>query len=114
MYIGSTGNPNERLFLYRGVASVVHAVYENNSPICWAGIDNATKQPYVGVTVEQAADQFKKWVISYETMQQKAWHPEKDKPQEGILSNEKDRLLLLLIWSILGGLGWQHKKEENS
>lgn len=75
-----TSNPNETVFYYKGYVSVAHAVYGSGisiyypAIICWAGrVDTENRdikheEAYAGVTIEEAAEQFKNCIDSYETI----------------------------------------------
>lgn len=67
-------NISKRTLTYKGNTTEIHAVYPSLTvpPICWAGrLDGGlSKIPhqiaFVGVTIEEAAREFKKWVDACE------------------------------------------------
>lgn len=149
------GNTSQRILTYKGNTTTIYAVYPSlcSAPICWAGrLDSCLSTiphaiAFAGVTVEEAAEQFKKWIVIVETIKstmqlsecervakelteiemlikrdfisKKDTHDKEPSPEtcassekmplnqaDGILRNERDMLLLLLIWSTCTGLGW--------
>lgn len=68
------GNISKRTLTYKGNTTEIHAVYPSLTvpPICWAGrldggLSNIPHQiAFAGVTIEEAAREFKKWVDACE------------------------------------------------
>lgn len=105
------GNTSQRILTYKGNTTTIYAVYPSlcSAPICWAGrLDSCLSTiphaiAFVGVTIKEAAEQFKKLVDTV-TKLVDSFSFAKDNPK----ATEKDPLFLLLLWTVLGGLGWRN------
>lgn len=68
------GNTSQRVLTYKANTTTIYAVYPSlcSAPICWAGrVDSCLSRypheiAFVGVTIEEAAREFKKWIDACE------------------------------------------------
>lgn len=69
------GNTSQRVLTYKANTTTIYAVYPSlcSAPVCWAGrVDSClTRYPheiaFVGVTIKEAANEFKKWIDCYQS-----------------------------------------------
>ena len=108
------GNTSQRVLTYRGNTTTIYAVYPSlcSAPVCWAGrVDSCLSRyphaiAFVGVTIEEAANEFKKWIDVGEFTNKCTANPLFEEVAKSLASDPNpDKLLFPFIYALCKGFG---------